>query len=69
MLLGNLEASDIENLPPDRMAEKVKRALEQGTSGTGRGFVLLPSACPYGRVLTGRALRNYEVIVEQMESW
>ncbi|MDX9867379.1 MAG: uroporphyrinogen decarboxylase family protein [Kiritimatiellia bacterium] len=63
-LFGNLEASDIENLPTPLFAEKVKQALDEGTSGTGRGFVLMPSACPYGRVLSGLALRNYEKLAE-----
>jgi hypothetical protein len=42
----------------------MQRALDEGTRGPGRGFVLMPSSCPYGRVLTDRALRNYEVMVE-----
>jgi len=64
VLFGNLEASDIENLPTGQFAEKVKRALDEGTSGNGRGFVLMPSACPYGRILSDLALRNYERLVE-----
>ncbi len=69
VLFGNLEASDIENLPTPRFAEKIKRALEEGTSGSGRGFVLMPSACPYGRVLSTLALRNYEKMVELTENF
>jgi len=69
VLFGNLEASDIENLPTDRFAEKVKLALEEGTSGPGRGFVLMPSACPYGRELAPLALRNYEKMVELTEKF
>lgn len=64
VLFGNLEASDIENLPQPQFAEKVRRALEEGTAGQGRGFVLMPSACPYGRVLTARAMRNYETMID-----
>lgn len=64
VLFGNLEACDIENLPTEQFAEKVKRGLDEGTSGSGRGFVLMPSACPYGRVLSDLALRNYEKLVE-----
>ena len=63
VLFGNLEISDIENLPTDKMAEKIKRAIDEGTAGSGRGFVLMPSACPYGRVLPAQTLRNYEEIV------
>ncbi|RPJ45395.1 MAG: hypothetical protein EHM21_09405 [Chloroflexi bacterium] len=64
VLFGNLEASDIENLPADEFREKVRCALEEGVGG--RGFVLMPSSCPYGRVLTERALKNYEVMIEEV---
>ncbi len=67
VLFGNLEISDIENLPTEQFAGKVKRALAEGTSGPGRGFVLMPSACPCGRELTPLALTNYRTIVEIME--
>jgi hypothetical protein len=69
VLFGNLEVSDIENLPTEQFAEKVRRTLDEGTSGTGRGFVLTPSACPYGRELSVLALRNYEKIIELVEKW
>ncbi|MBS3761768.1 MAG: hypothetical protein KGZ25_00565 [Planctomycetes bacterium] len=68
VLFGNLEVADIENLPTEKFAEKVKRALDEGTSGTGRGFVLMPSACPYGRELNPLALKNYEKMVEMVSS-
>jgi uroporphyrinogen-III decarboxylase len=68
-LFGNLEVSDIEQLPTEQFAEKVKRALEEGTEGEGRGFVLMPSACPYGRELPARTMRNYEKIIEIVESY
>ena len=63
VLFGNLEASDIENLDEASFERKVARALEEGTAGSGRGFVLMPSASPYGRKLSPLALRNYETIV------
>lgn len=68
VLFGNLEASDIENLPTPQFAGKVRRALDEGTAGNGRGFVLMPSACPYGRVLSRLALKNYEKIIELVET-
>lgn len=64
VLFGNLEASDIENLDERLFGEKVRRALDEGGDGAGRGFVLMPSACPYGRRLSARARRNYEVMIE-----
>jgi uroporphyrinogen-III decarboxylase len=67
VLFGNLELRDIELLPTEKIEEKVKRALEEGTRGEGRGFVLMPSACPYGRRLSALTLRNYEKIIEVAE--
>ncbi|MCC6697191.1 MAG: hypothetical protein IT365_16300 [Candidatus Hydrogenedentes bacterium] len=68
VLFGNLEVSDIETLPTADFVEKVRRALDEGTAGQGRGFVLMPSAAPYGRVLPKLTLKNYEAIVEAVES-
>ncbi|HEY3267012.1 MAG TPA: uroporphyrinogen decarboxylase family protein [Armatimonadota bacterium] len=65
VLFGNLEASDLENLEPAEFAPLVDRALEEGTSGEGRGFVLMPSASPYGRDITRRTMANYETMVEK----
>jgi len=69
VLFGNLEIADIENLPTDQFAEKVKRALDEGTAGEGRGFVIMPSACPCGRELSSLTLKNYEKIVELVEAF
>lgn len=66
-LFGNLEASDLENLETDAWRVKVATALREGTSGFGRGFVLMASACPYGRVLSTKAVRNYEIMIEMAE--
>lgn len=67
VLFGNLEVSDIENLPTDQFSEKIKRAIAEGTAGSGRGFVLMPSACPYGRILSPLALNNYQTMIEIVE--
>ena len=69
VLFGNLEITDVENLPPDRFEAKVERALEEGTAGDGRGFVLMPSAAPYGRTISSTTLRNYETMVRLAEAW
>ena len=68
VLFGNLEISDIENLPVDQFVEKVKQALDEGTSGSGRGLVLMPSACPYGRTLSPLTVKNYETMIEIAET-
>lgn len=67
VLFGNLEIRDIEFLPAEEFRPIVERALDEGTQGNGRGFVLQPSAAPYGRKLSDTALRNYEMIVRVME--
>ncbi len=69
VLFGNLEASDIENLAPPEFEGRVRRALEQGTAGEGRGFVLMPSASPYGRAITPQTLENYRTMVRLVETW
>jgi hypothetical protein len=63
VLFGNIECADIENLPTPEFENKIRLALTEGTHGPGRGFVLMPSASPYGRVLGGQALENYRAMV------
>ena len=53
----------IENLAPPAFEKVVARALREGTAGEGRGFVLMPSAAPYGRTITPTTLANYETMV------
>ena len=67
VLFGNLEASDLETLPTSQFARKIENALEQVTKHPGRGFVLMPSACPYGRQLSSLALANYMKMIELVE--
>jgi uroporphyrinogen-III decarboxylase len=67
VLFGNIEASDLENLAPTDFAGKVATALAEGRRAP-RGFVLMPSACPYGRVLGATALANYRTMVEMAEA-
>lgn len=67
VLFGNLEASDIETLSPDAFEEKITTALNEGVSASGGGFLLQPSACPYGRKLSDVALNNYKRWIEVME--
>ena len=67
VLFGNLEYCDIEMLGQDEIEKKVEQALEEGTSGEGRGFVLMPSASPIGRVISENTLKNYEKIIEVVE--
>lgn len=63
VLFGNLEATDIENLPAADFEKVVARSLKDGTSGEGRGFVLMPSASPYGPVIGERTMANYKTMV------
>jgi len=67
VLFGNLEIADIENLPTAELRPRVRRALMEGTAGSGRGFVLMPSASPYGRKLSPLTLANYRAVVDEHE--
>lgn len=69
VLFGNLEASDLENLPTAAFEQKIIQALQEGTAGSGRGFVLMPSSCPYGRELSALAYANYGKMVEVVENF
>ncbi len=67
VLFGNLEMSDIATLAPEQLAEKARTALAEGTTGQGRGFVLMPTACPLERNLPPAIVKNYETIIEAIE--
>lgn len=69
VLFGNIEGADVELMATPLFTEVVKRALDEGTSGAGRGFVLLPSASPYGRTISPVTVRNYETMVRLAEEW
>lgn len=69
VLFGNIEIADIENADPDRFERIVRKALADGTRGEGRGFVMMPSACPYGRTVSARTLQNYETMVRCIEDF
>jgi hypothetical protein len=63
VLFGNIEIAAIENLPPDQFEWVVARTLREGTEGEGKGFVLMPSASPYGRTITPTTMANYQTMV------
>jgi uroporphyrinogen-III decarboxylase len=63
VLFGNIEASELEMLPPPAFEARVAQALREGTAGDGRGFVLMPSACPYGRHISPDVMANYRTMV------
>lgn len=69
VLMGNIEAADIENLHPAQFEHKVVTALREGTAGPGRGFVLHPSASPYGRCITSQTMANYQTMLRLAETW
>jgi len=69
VLFGNIECRDIENLPPPEFESVCAKSLRDGTSGPGRGFVLMPAACPIGRTITGRTMKNYETMVRLATNW
>jgi hypothetical protein len=62
-LFGNIEVSDLENMEPSDFEMMVAKTLQDGTAGEGKGFVLMPTACPYGREITSKTMTNYETMV------
>lgn len=68
VLFGNIEVNDVENMPSNKFRELVKQSIADGTSGEGRGFVLMPSAAPYGRNISELTFRNYQIMVEEVEN-
>jgi len=67
VLFGNIESSELESLAPDAFERRVQQALKDGTGG--RGFVLMPSAAPYGRTVTKDTLTNYETMVRLVKEF
>jgi len=63
VLFGNIELADIENAEAADFEKVVEKALIDGTSGEGRGFVLMPSSAPTGRKITPKMMANYETMV------
>lgn len=66
-LFGNIEIADIENLPPPVFEQVVRRTLREGTEGPGKGFCLMPTAAPYGRVISPTTMANYETMVRLVQ--
>ncbi len=63
VLFGNIEYADIENADPADFERIVVRTLKDGTSGDGRGFVLMPSSAPISRKISQRIMTNYESMI------
>jgi hypothetical protein len=69
VLFGNIEVADIENMPPAAFGKQVRQSLADGTAGNGRGFVLMPSASPFGRRFGPYTLQNYEALIRIAEEF
>ncbi len=67
VLFGNIELSDIESMEPAAFERLVAQTITDGVRGRGRGFVLMPSSAPNGRLITARILKNYETMVRLAE--
>lgn len=66
-LIGGIEISDIENMPPPEFEKMVARTIREGTQGEGRGFVLMPSSSPYGRTISETTMTNYTTMVRLVQ--
>jgi hypothetical protein len=67
VLFGNVEAAWLETLSPAAFEARIAQTLQEGTTGPGRGFVLMPSACPYGRTITPSVIANYETMIRMVK--
>ena len=67
VLFGNIEIADIENMPPEKFRKVAEQSVRDGTSGEGRGFVLMPSSCPYGRTVSATTMANYETLIDVVQ--
>jgi len=63
VFFGNLEIADVENMEPAEFEKVVEKALIDGTSSEGKGFVLMPSSAPTGRKITPRMMTNYQTMI------
>jgi uroporphyrinogen-III decarboxylase len=63
VLFGNVEFADVENAEPAEFEKIVKKSLNDGTQGPGKGFVLMPSSAPISRKITPKMMANYETMV------
>ncbi|RKX69984.1 MAG: hypothetical protein DRP60_16125 [Spirochaetes bacterium] len=61
---GNIEITDIENKEPEEFRAIVHRTLSEAQNAPG--FVLMPSASPYGRDVPDKTIRNYEIMLEEV---
>ncbi len=68
VLFGNIEISEIESMPPPEFRKRAETAVRDGTQGEGRGFVLMPSSCPYGRDISVTTMMNYEALVDAVRT-
>ncbi|HBG27663.1 MAG: hypothetical protein A2Y10_10325 [Planctomycetes bacterium GWF2_41_51] len=64
VIFGNIQISDIETMPSDKFEKHVRNTIQDGLSGEGRGFVLMPTSSPYGREITPTTLQNYQILVK-----
>jgi hypothetical protein len=63
VLFGNIEFAAIENTGPPEFEKLVEKTLKDGTTGQGRGFVLMPSSAPICRKITPGVLSNCETML------
>lgn len=67
VLFGNIEVGDIEQMETKEFDALVRATLQAGLAGSGRGFVLMPSASPFGRAMSAQMLANYLTMVRRVK--
>ncbi|MGQ9630111.1 MAG: uroporphyrinogen decarboxylase family protein [bacterium] len=59
---GNIQIGDIYTCTKDEIADKCKAAIRD--AAPGGGFILVPTASPYERHLSAKALENYIALID-----
>ena len=68
VLFGNIEVSELQQMAPETFEVRVREAVQRGSTRNGRGFVLMPTSCPYGRTISERLLQNYKTMIRTVET-
>jgi hypothetical protein len=56
-------------MPSETFRQVVRRSIKAGTEGEGRGLVLMPSSSPCSREVLDLTLRNYQIIIEEIQNY
>jgi len=68
-LLAASDRRHVDGALAELAADECLSVEAEGVAGAGRGFVLMPSAAPYGRTVSSTTMQNYEAMLRLAEAW